>query len=166
MQVLIVSATKDELTIPVKHHLVGGIGMVSTAISVTKALASERYDLVVNIGIAGSFTPSLKIGDVVEVYEDFISELGAQDGHRFLTPNDMGLLIENKVNMPPQTAYTKVRGITVNTVHGDDLSIVKIVNRLQPQIESMEGAACMMACRHSNVPCVQLRAISNYVEKK
>ena len=106
MQVLIVSATKDELTIPVKHHLVGGIGMVSTAISVTKALASERYDLVVNIGIAGSFTPSLKIGDVVEDMKT-ASELGAQDGHRFLTPNDMGLLIENKVNMPPQTATQK-----------------------------------------------------------
>lgn len=166
MKVLIVSATEDELTIPVNHHLVSGIGMVSTAISVTKALACEHYDLVVNIGIAGSFTPTLKIGDIVEVHEDFLSELGAQDGHRFITPNDMGLHIENEVSMPPQTQYPKVRGITVNTVHGDDLSIVKIVNRLQPQVESMEGAACMMACRVFNIKCVQLRAISNYVEKR
>ena len=98
--------------------------------------------------------------------EDFLSELGAQDGHRFITPNDMGLQIENEVSMPPQTQYLKVRGITVNTVHGNDLSIVKIVNRLQPQVESMEGAACMMACRVFNVPCIQLRAISNYVEKR
>ena len=166
MKVLIVSATKDEVTLPVTHHLVSGVGMVSTAISVTKALTSSYYDLVINVGIAGSFTSSLKIGDVVEVNEDYLSELGAEDGNRFLTPNEIGLMVNNKITMPVKTHLPKVRGITVNTVHGNDLSIVKIVHRLQPHIESMEGAACMMACYDANVPCIQIRAISNYVEKR
>ena len=43
---------------------------------------------------------------------------------------------------------------------------MKIVHRLNPQVESMEGAACMLACQEANVPCVQIRSISNYVEKR
>ena len=51
-------------------------------------------------------------------------------------------------------------------MHGDELSIMKIVHRLNPQVESMEGAACMLACKEANVPCVQIRSISNFVEKR
>ena len=57
--------------------------MVSTAIAVTNALKSNHYDLVINAGVAGSFNRSLEIGDVVEVNEDYLSELGAQDGIDF-----------------------------------------------------------------------------------
>ena len=166
MNVLVVTATKQELSIACDNHLVTGVGMVSTAIAVTQALVSQSYDLVVNVGIAGSFNRSFNIGDVVEVNEDFLSELGAQDGNRFLSPDDMGLDIDYKVKMPRRTHLPSARGITVNTVHGEDLSIMKIVHRLNPQVESMEGAACMLACLKANVPCVQLRSISNYVEKR
>ena len=147
MNVLIVTATKEELTIACDNHLVGGIGMVSTAIAVSKALQSKPYDLVINAGIAGSFNRSLNIGDVVEVSEDFLSELGAQDGIRFLTPEEMNLEMQYKVQMPSRTHLEAVRGITVNTVHGDDLSIMKIVHRLNPQIESMEGASAQCGIR-------------------
>ena len=166
MNILIVTATQAELTIACNNHLVGGVGMVSTTIAVSKALHSKPYDLVINAGIAGSFNRSLKIGDVVEVSEDFISEIGAQEGNRFLTPEEMNLEMQYKVQMPSRTHLKSVRGITVNTVHGDDLSIMKIVHRLNPQIESMEGAACMLACLDANVPCVQIRSISNFVEKR
>ena len=48
--------------------------------------------------------------------------------------------------MSKRTQLKSVRGITVNTVHGDELSIMKIVHRLNPQV-SMEGAAGMLACQ-------------------
>ena len=166
MNVLVVTATKEELNIASDNHLISGVGMVYTAISVTSALKSKHYDLVINAGVAGSFNRSLQIGDVVEVNEDFISELGAQDGNRFLTPDEMNLQIKNRILMPKRTQLKSVRGITVNTVHGNEFSIMKIVNRLNPQVESMEGAACMLACHESNIPCVQIRSISNYVEKR
>ena len=38
--------------------------------------------------------------------------------------------------------------------------------RLNPQIETMEGAAFFMTCQRFNVECIQLRSISNYVEKR
>jgi futalosine hydrolase len=33
-------------------------------------------------------------------------------------------------------------------------------------VESMEGAAFMFACEIEDIPYVQIRAISNYVEKR
>ena len=61
-------------------------------------------------------------------------------------------------------SYPKVSAITVNTVHGSPQRIAKTQARLNPQIESMEGAAFFYACKTLKVPCVQIRSISNYVE--
>lgn len=165
MNVLIVSATAQEVQTDYPH-LVTGVGMVATAIAVSKALSEKHYDLVVNAGIAGSFNRSIPLGSVVEVVKDQLSEMGAQDGSQFLSPTEIGLEVITAVEMPAQTNLPTVSGITVNTVHGDDKAISQIVHRLNPQVESMEGAACMLACQHAGVPCVQLRTISNYVEKR
>ena len=51
-------------------------------------------------------------------------------------------------------------------MHGNEDSIAAITNRLKPQLESMEGAAFFYACHQLKVPCVQIRAVSNYVEKR
>ena len=165
MNVLIVSATAQEVQTDYPH-LVTGVGMVATAIAVSKALSEKHYDLVVNAGIGGSFNRSIPLGSVVEVVQDQLSEIGAQDGSQFLTPTKMGLEVTTVVEMSARTNLPAVNGITVNTVHGDDKAISKIVQRLNPQVESMEGAACMLACLDAGLPCVQLRAISNYVEKR
>ncbi len=166
MKTLLVSATKEEISVSNLTHLVTGVGMVSTAIAVTKALSDTNYDLVINAGIAGSFNRSLNIGQVVEVTRDYFSEIGAQDGVHFLTPGEMGLSAITDLQTHAITHLEKVSGITVNTVHGDEIAIQKVVHRFNPQIESMEGAACMLACQQAGVPCVQIRAISNYVEKR
>ena len=70
----------------------------------------------------------------------------------------MNIEVSNAVKMSAQTNLPTVSGITVNTVHGDDKAISQIVHRLNPQVESMEGAACMLACENAGVPCVQLKS--------
>jgi len=60
----------------------------------------------------------------------------------------------------------KVKGITVNTVHGNDVSIEKVKQLYHPVVESMEGAAFFAACTGTKGNSVQIRAISNYVEKR
>src|SRR5205814_2365395 len=60
----------------------------------------------------------------------------------------------------------KVTGITVNTVHGRTSTIAAVVARCRPQVESMEGAAFMYACRLAAVPYAQVRAVSNVVERR
>lgn len=152
--------------------LVTGAGMVATAFYSGKTL-NDTYDAAFNIGICGSFNRNLTIGDVVNVYEDCFSELGAENDLEFITLQELDLegvtsVINNKygslnavIEMLP-----KVNGITVNKVHGNELSIEKTFAKFHPMVESMEGAAFMFACEVEDIPYVQIRAISNYVEKR
>ena len=54
--------------------------MVNTSIQSLKNLMQDKYDLVINMGVAGSFSQDYKLGDVVEVVEDNFSELGFENG--------------------------------------------------------------------------------------
>jgi futalosine hydrolase len=166
MKVLVVSATKNEVTLDGIDHIVTGVGMVATAIELSKKLSENKYDLVINAGIAGSFNRSLSIGQVVEVVKDTFSEIGAQDGNQFLSPDDIDLDVDNIFQNEAKTSYDSVSAITVNTIHGQDTSIVRVMYRLNPHIETMEGAAFFMTCQRFSVNCIQIRSISNYVEKR
>jgi futalosine hydrolase len=150
--------------------LITGAGMVPTAFSLGKHLACSSYDLAINAGIAGSFDFDLSLGEVCLVKEDTFAELGAEDGENFLSFDSLGLGINTQSSYPVSGFATgnlkEVRAITVNKVHGHELSIAKAIARFDPQIESMEGAAFFYACNQSATPCIQIRAISNYVERR
>src|SRR5688572_14467132 len=74
------------------HVLTTGVGMVGTAAWCSRAMAIERYDLALNIGVCGTFDRSLAPGSVVHVVADRIAELGAEDGDNFLSIHDLQLL--------------------------------------------------------------------------
>src|ERR1700739_4574487 len=60
-----------------RHHistLITGVGMVATAYSLGKHLATNQYDLAINLGIAGSFDRDIALGEPVEIIEDRFSE--------------------------------------------------------------------------------------------
>jgi len=167
MKILLVVATKSEIIEDKFKNcdvIVTGVGMVNTTFSLTKRLSKKSYDLVINMGIAGSFSDKIKIGDVVEVKEDIFSEIGFENGNSF--SEFINFRIENSFKVNEKTNLKKVKGITVNTVHGNEKTIVEIISRLNPDLESMEGAACFMACEQFEIPCMQIRAISNKVEKR
>jgi futalosine hydrolase len=180
MKILIVSATELEIKscrdiLSTKHqleYLVTGTGMIATAYSVATRLKESKFDLAINIGIAGSFDRSILIGEVVCVINDMISELGAEDDKEFLNLTMLGLegidtfYVNTSDQFPVLNKFVKVSSITVNTVHGNDESILKVVKRLNPQIETMEGAAFFYVCEKENIAAIQLRSISNYVEKR
>ena len=167
MKILLVVATKSEI-IEDKFKdcdvIVTGVGMVNTTFSLTKSLSKKSYDLVINMGVAGSFSDEIKIGDVVEVIEDNLSEIGFENGNSF--SEFTNFRIENYFKVDKKTNLKKVKGITVNTVHGNEKTITEIVSRLNPDVESMEGAACFMVCEKFEIPCIQIRSISNKVEKR
>lgn len=166
-----------------KNHeidvLIPGVGMTFTAYWLGKTLAQKRYDYALNLGIAGSFTDDLSIGEVVHIVSDRISELGAEDGEKFLSLIDMDLLededftlqngeMTNTISIKNDSInkLKKVKGITVNTTHGEDNSIKKAMKLFHPDVESMEGAAFLYACLLEGISCVQIRAISNKIEKR
>jgi futalosine hydrolase len=152
--------------------LITGAGMVPTAFALGRHLPHNVYNLVINLGIAGSFDRNIKLGDVLEITQDTQAELGAEDDIRFISIEQLGLgagifnptsslsHFTKTINPPKATA------ITVNTVHGNETTITAVTARLNPQLESMEGAAFFYACRELKVPCVQIRGVSNYVEKR
>ncbi|HRG38975.1 MAG TPA: futalosine hydrolase [Bacteroidia bacterium] len=152
--------------------LITGVGMVATSFYTAKVL-NKNYDLAINMGICGTFNNNLDIGSVVHVYEDQFAEMGAEDGMKFLSMEDLKLeaitKITNKDSLEAHQILAllpKVNGITVNKVHGNEKSIQKIVNRFHPIVESMEGAAFMFACEQEQIPYFQIRAVSNLVERR
>lgn len=183
MNILIVAATKREIE-PLLNKLKGlkfkpdilitGVGMVATTFSLAKKISEKKYDLAINLGVCGSFNHSLKIGDVVNITEDIFSELGAEDGKDFLNLAEMKFADKREIFLKPVNKFAspalkglkKVKGITVNTVHGNKKSISKVVALYNPDVESMEGAAFFYACNHFKIPTIQLRAVSNYVERR
>jgi futalosine hydrolase len=159
--------------------LIPGVGMMVTGFHLGRQLSCEKYDLAINAGICGSYTQTCRIGDVVEIIEDCVSELGAEDKDQFLSIFDLGLLdpdstpyTNGKMITKPQAEIKaleklpKVKGITVNTVHGNKQSIERIRSLFSPETESMEGAAFLYSCILSKVSNVQIRAISNFVEER
>ena len=165
MKVLIVAATEPEVvSINVRNFpvLITGVGMVNTAINLTKELIKSDYDLVINMGIAGSFSDDVKIGDVVEVVEDTFSEIGFEDGDKF--SEFMDFRIKTSYSVKSKTNLRKAKGVTINTIHGKEDSITEIVNRINSYIETMEGASVFKVCEELGVSCMQIRAISNNVE--
>jgi futalosine hydrolase len=159
--------------------LTSGVGMVATASWCADALARTPYDMALNLGLCGSFDRALQPGRVVHVVSDCFAELGAEDGDRFLTIQDLGLLGSDEfpfVNgrlescrRPRNRVLSELAtadGITVNKVHGDEPSIAAVLARFRPQVESMEGAAFMYVCLNRRLPFAQVRAVSNVVERR
>jgi futalosine hydrolase len=155
--------------------LITGVGMVATAFALAKHLTANKYDLVLSLGLAGSFDRTIALGEVLEITEDTFAELGAEDDDDFLSIEKLGFgestfypstKLSNLYNLFNTFNLKHARAITVNTVNGNEASIKKVTGRLNPQLESMEGAAFFYACREMNVPCLQIRAVSNYVERR
>jgi len=157
--------------------LVTGVGMLLTAVHLTRYLAHENVDLVINAGIAGAYHSDLNIGEVVAVISEQLGDVGAQerDGGftdifemRFIAPNEFPFVNACLVNENPcqSLRLKEVKGLTVNKVHGEVHAIDFIRKKYQADIETMEGAAFLYICKTHKIPFTQIRAISNYVEPR
>ena len=58
--------------------LVTGVGLVQATFSLTKMLQAERYDLLVQIGIGGSYRKDDSLGSVVQVVEECFGDLAGE----------------------------------------------------------------------------------------
>lgn len=183
MKILLVAATDQEISSlrerimqqPIKpsiDFLVTGIGMVATTYALTKKLQEDRYDLVIALGIAGAIDHRISIGEVVCVDQDEIYNFGVEDGSQVLPFSAIGL--DGDAVLKPLLPFSSslvqqlkwVKAVSVNTAHGNQQSIGKLVQRTEASIEIMEGAAFFYVCNQEKVSCLHLRAISNRVERR
>ena len=160
------------------HKLViTGIGGISTAYQLSKVIAAERPDLIIQAGIAGAFDEALQLGSVVVVEQDRIADLGVMEDNQWKDVFDLGLTIsdeepfdsgwlKNESNIIKRSGLQTVNAITINEITTAASRISELKSKYDPSIESMEGAALHYVCLQEKIEFLQLRAISNYIGER
>ena len=157
--------------------LITGIGQVSATYLLTYNLHNKKPDLVIQAGIAGSFSTELLPGQTILIKQDTFGDVGMEEKEIFTTAFDAGFANKNDfpftdgwlVNKHPSlngTSFTVVKAITINKVTDSLTQKAQLINIFSPQIETMEGAALHYVCIQENVPFVQIRSISNEVGER
>ena len=199
MNILLVAATPFELA-PLQAHfeqhyrlrqggyvrgtlrvaqLITGVGLPLTVLRLSKALAQQRYDLVINAGVAGSFRQDWKLGKVVQVITERFGDLGVDEADgRFTDVFELGLqapdtlpfqrgrLVNPWSDGAPAFLPT-AHGLTVQRVHGTAARIADTRAKYPDvEVESMEGAGVFLTCLEYQQPFLEIRALSNYVEPR
>ncbi len=188
MKILIVAATKAEFQ-PAMETLLGlpnttfsfhttGVGMLATAVSLTKMVLQQQPDLVIQVGIAGTFNTSMPLGKVVVVNEEILGDIGVNETGIWKDIFDLNLVAMDsfpftKKYLPnPYLAklnvlqLDEVRGVTVNEISTNQQRITQLTAKYAPEIETMEGAALHYVCTDLHVPFIQIRSISNYIGER
>ncbi len=155
-----------------------GIGMLAAGFALTKMAIEDKPDLIIQVGIAGTFDLGLALGTVVIINEETIGDLGVEEDGKWKDLFDLKLEKSSyhpfeKRKLPNQwlkkynlLALPEVSSITVNEISTNHERIQKLIKKYNPVIESMEGAALHYVARESNIPFVQIRAISNYIGER
>lgn len=165
--------------------LVTGVGPMETSFTMTSRLAGDHDELqaVIHFGIAGAYVYSDGRGagmlDICLAEEEILGDLGICHQDRiepFVAP-ELGVndrfsldtqLLERAMAFFKQQGivYTKGRFVTVNCASGTRKRGDMLVRRFQGLCENMEGAAVARVCAAFNLPCLELRCISNFVEDR
>ncbi len=156
--------------------LVTGIGMVNTALKLSPILAQHKYDIAIQVGIAGSYMRERELGCVVEIIQENYADLGAESKEgELLDLKTLGFA--SFVNKKPyfnsfdnpkysELGIPKVISNTVNLCSGTETTIQKRLEHFPAELENMEGAAFFQTCIMYNQPFYAFRAISNHVEPR
>lgn len=179
MKILIVAATEEELHPSLSflaerqiEYLITGVGMVACSYALSKRLQNGRVDLLIQVGIGGILDREAALGEVYQIVQDEIFEMGAEDRENFLTIEQLGLGVHQfyeLIDAVPKSipCAKKAQAITVNKVHGRESSIARLrIRYTKPLIESMEGASFFYVALQEGIPALQFRAVSNYVEPR
>lgn len=164
---------------PNVEFIVTGVGGVATSFCLGQLASKNTYDVWINIGLAGTFNYEVQLGHVFAISEDRFADLGAEDHEQFLDVFSLG--IDDSNRRPFKNGklipidfkdgkfishLEKLRAATVNKAHGNVFSIANFVSSNNVEIESMEGAAFFYAANLLDMPSIQLRSISNYIEPR
>ncbi|MFH0784830.1 MAG: futalosine hydrolase [Pseudomonadota bacterium] len=166
--------------------LITGVGPMETTLRLSKFLCQteQRIEAAVNFGIGGAYqqpggSPQPELLDICLAEQEVVGDLGIclQDGVEYLDgsltgdivfPMDSGLLSLGKEILTEGGGTSCFSGVfvTVNAASATQRRGEMLRSRWQGLCENMEGAAVARVCLEFAVPCLELRAISNYVEDR
>lgn len=122
----------------------------------------------ISLGIAGAYEGTgLNIGDVVIVESEVVGDLGMELplDPRFTPLRDFPFGTSHKsvqLYAPPISGVPVVAGCTVSTVTGTRETGIRHRDTYGAAIETMEGYAVADIAAAYRVPCLEVRAISNF----
>ena len=162
--------------------LVTGMGPVATAASLSNYLTlhGSRVDGIVNIGVAGAYVDSgIDILDICVAQQEFFGDFGIcmQDGiqdfdSEHCKPGTPLLFSNNLVSRltnflhDHNIAFKVANFVTVNCCTGTARRGAYLRDKFAAGCENMEGAAVALVCNNFDIPCVELRCVSNMVEDR
>jgi futalosine hydrolase len=160
--------------------LVAGVGGAAMSWALQKRFSSGIMPvLVINPGIAGSYTASLAPGDVVIPRSDCFADMGVDDNgtfHSLFSANmadpDRWPFSGGRIHCTGRSfdllakEYPVVTAATVNMASGSQQAIDRITEAWNPDIETMEGAWLAYACAVMHIEWLSVRAVSNMVEPR
>lgn len=185
MNITIAAATRfeirEELLLTAKHNvqfLYTGVGILSSAVSLTQHVFQQKPELIIQAGIAGAFYKERRLGEVVVVIKECVGDMGVKENESWNDLFDFGFLQPNK--MPYENRFLPnadieeynvrklelSRGVTVNQITTDKEMINTLKTLYFGDVESMEGASLHYVCRLHKVPFIQVRGLSNYVGER
>jgi futalosine hydrolase len=155
-----------------------GVGILSSTVALMKLITDEKPDLIIQVGIAGTFDTTKPLDRVVVIKNETIGDLGVTEKGQWKDIFDLQLIKNNQVPFvkkllpnPWLKQYnllklSAVNAVTVNQISTSKKQIEQLIQKYNPTIESMEGAALHYVCLDANIPFLQIRAISNYVGER
>jgi len=148
--ILVVAATERELvSVDGVGTLCCGIGPVEAGIATANALARERPDAVLHVGIAGA--PELESEAVVIGSEAFYCDIGDPAS---TLPRVERAYPANELVDAARRALPEARVLPITTCS-------RVGGGGACDVEAMEGFAVLRAAELAGVPAVEVRVISN-----
>jgi futalosine hydrolase len=155
-----------------------GIGMLASGVNLTQLITAHQPDLIIQMGIAGSYIKTEPLGKVMVVASESIADLGVRENGVFKDLFESQLLKDNeapfkkrKLTNPAIRSFNvlktdMVAAVTINEITTSPKRIKEIIATHNPVLESMEGAALHYIGGLTKTPFIQIRAISNYVGER
>ena len=169
--------TGESRRMKVQFHQ-SGVGMLASAVSLTRMVLEDKPDLVIQAGIAGCFDTSIALGKIVLINEESLADMGVEEDGKWKDIFDLKLekssyhpFERRKLPNPWLAEFNllklpEVNAITVNQISTGKERIQQLIKKYNPVIESMEGAALHYVCRQANIPFLQIRSLSNYIGER
>ncbi|WP_078428167.1 futalosine hydrolase [Alkalihalobacterium alkalinitrilicum] len=156
--------------------VVSGVGIAAAAATTARVLATQKYDLIINAGIAGGFVGQAQVGTIVVANEVVVADLGAETLDGFSSIGELGFgscrydvdkdLVSDVVKAFLDAGEPVTTGplITVSTTTGTAQTTQALEKRVPGvKAEAMEGFGVATAAKQFDIPMLEIRTISNPV---
>lgn len=154
------------------YLVISGVGEINAALATQYLILSYDVDCIVNFGVVGSLSSSLKAGDVVladeVVHYDFtVSANQTEKYGYYIGAEDFYFKVDGSFmsKLPLLASISKVRIASADKFVNDSRLKEWIVNSFDCKICDMESAGIFFAAKTANVPLLLIKSVSDNADE-